>query len=102
MQITLDLNEANDRSLAHSWTMVRIRKQIGSPADEPEIAQGVERALCIMANMPPDCRTMTTFSMLIPNEEAAQAMRLYSQQMGEVQKKVLRFRAVKPEDFKNG
>jgi type IV secretion system protein TrbE len=38
----------------------------------------VETALRIMAAMPADERTMTTFCLTVPNEDAARAMRLYS------------------------
>jgi type IV secretion system protein VirB4 len=72
------IDKPNDRSWAHSWTMARIRAQIGARADEPEITQAVETALRIMAKMPADERTMTTFCLTVPNEDAARAMRLYS------------------------
>lgn len=72
------IDKPNDRTWAHSWTMARIRSQIGPRADEPEITQAVETALRIMATMPKDERTMTTFCLTVPNEDAARAMRLYS------------------------
>ena len=72
------IDKPNDRSWAHSWTMARIRSQIGPRADEPEITQAVETALRIMATMPLDERTVTTFCLTVPNEDAARAMRLYS------------------------
>jgi type IV secretion system protein TrbE len=72
------IDKPNDRAWAHGWIMARIRGQLGPRADEPSITQAVETALRIMASMPPDERTMTTFCLTVPNEDAALGMRLYS------------------------
>ncbi|GEO41824.1 conjugal transfer protein TrbE [Skermanella aerolata] len=72
------IDKPTDRAWAHSWTMARIRAQIGAAADAPDISQAVDTALRIMARMPPEDRTLTTFVLNVPSEEAARAMRLYS------------------------
>jgi type IV secretion system protein TrbE len=72
------IDKPTDRAWAHSWTLARIRSQLGAAADGSDISQAVDSALRIMAQMSPDDRTMTTFCLNVPSEEAARAMRLYT------------------------
>jgi type IV secretion system protein TrbE len=72
------IDKPGDRMWAHSWILARIKSQIGEAADASEVSQAVDTALRIMATMPPNDRTMTTFALTVPNQVAAQAMRLYT------------------------
>lgn len=72
------IDKPTDRAWAHSWTLARIRQQIGAAADNSDISQAVDAALRIMARTPPDDRTMTTFYLNVPSEDAAKAMRIYT------------------------
>lgn len=74
------INKPIDRAWAVSWTTARIQAQIGERAKDPAITQAIENTLRLMADMPADDRTMTTFCLMVPNGDAARAMRTYSKE----------------------
>lgn len=74
------INKPVDRNWASSWTTARIQSQIGERAKDPAITQAIENTLRLMADMPADERTMTTFCLMVPNEDAARAMRVFSKE----------------------